>query len=66
MAKEENFIVECAVCKQHLENWIGSTPCCGSIAYLVEDGKTSEKISLFASINGGNIEPKIIDLGKKD
>lgn len=66
MSKEENFIVECATCKQHLENWFGSTPCCGSIAYLIEDGKTSEKITLFASVNGGNIEPKTIDLSDKN
>jgi hypothetical protein len=37
---ENNFIVECNVCRQRYENWTGSTPCCGSIAYLVgESGK---------------------------
>lgn len=61
--KEESFVVECAVCKQHLENWMGSTPCCGSIAYLVEDGKVSDKISIFASLGGEPIKPTIIDLG---
>ena len=45
-----DFIVECNVCKLHYENWTGSTPCCGSIAYLVEDGKATTKISLFTSI----------------
>lgn len=61
--KEESFVVECAVCNQHLENWTGSTPCCGSIAYLVEDGKVSDKISLFVSLGGEPIKPNIIDLG---
>lgn len=32
-----DFWVECNVCKQHLKNWVGSTPCCGYIAYIVEE-----------------------------
>lgn len=47
---EEDFIVECNVCKKCLKNWTGSTPCCGSIAYIVEDGKVSEKMSMFVKI----------------
>lgn len=62
---EENFWVECNVCKQHLKNWTGSTPCCGSIALLVENGEASTKLSLFASINGEPIKPTIIDLVAK-
>lgn len=37
---ETKFVVECNVCHQRYENWSGSTPCCGSIAYLVgKNGK---------------------------
>lgn len=57
------FWVECNVCKSHLKNWIGSTPCCGSIAYRVdESGKATKKIILFGSVNSGPIEPTEIDL----
>lgn len=59
---EKDFTVECNVCKQHYDNWIGSTPCCGSIAYLVnEDGETSQKVSLYTSVGTG-----IIDFDKKE
>lgn len=34
---EDYFIAECNVCGNHLRNWVGSTPCCGSIAYIVEE-----------------------------
>ena len=60
-----DFWVECNVCKQQLKNWTGSTPCCGSIAYMVEDGKATTKINLFASKGGEPIKPTVIDLGKK-
>jgi hypothetical protein len=61
MEDNNDFWVECNVCKTQLKNWTGSTPCCGSIAYIVEDGKVSSKISLFA-ISGSNITATIIDL----
>jgi hypothetical protein len=58
MNNEKDFYVECDVCKQRLKNWSGSTPCCGSIAYMVDDdGTVSKELSLFASINGGEIKP---------
>ena len=60
-----DFWVECNVCKQQLKNWTGSTPCCGSIAYMVEDGKATTKINLFTSKGGEPIKPTVIDLGKK-
>jgi len=34
---EQDFWVECNVCKSRLKNWAGSTSCCGSIAYVVKD-----------------------------
>lgn len=62
MEKNTDFWVECNVCKTHLKNWTGSTPCCGSIAWLVEDGKPTKKTSLFTSVNNGKILPTIIEL----
>ena len=58
-----DFWVECNVCKQQLKNWTGSTPCCGSIAWLVEDGKPTKKLSLFASVGGEPIKPTVVDMG---
>lgn len=49
--ENENITVECSVCKQHLVNHIGSTPCCGALAYLVEDGKVTNDVALFAKTN---------------
>lgn len=39
---ENNFLVECSICKQILKNWVGSTPCCGAVAYLIKDKKTNK------------------------
>lgn len=48
MKAEKSFIVECAVCHQHYENWVGSTPCCGSIAYVLdENGKPTNSSVLY-------------------
>ena len=58
--EQADFWVECAVCKQRLQNWTGSTPCCGSIAYIIENGETTKKLSLFASV-GGEIKPMVIE-----
>lgn len=44
----KNYIVECATCGRKIENWVGSTPCCGSISYLVDEcGNTTKKVPLF-------------------
>ena len=60
--KEKEFTVECNYCKQWLDNWVGSTPCCGSIAYRVdrETGEVSDKILLSSLI--GVVE---VELGNK-
>lgn len=58
-----DFWVECNVCKTQLKNWTGSTPCCGSIAWLVEDGKPTKKLSLFASVGGEPIKTTTVDVG---
>lgn len=65
MENTKDFYVECNVCKQRLKNHTGSTPCCGSIAYLVsEDGSVSDSMSLFAGINEEEIKPAFIDAVK--
>lgn len=49
--KKENFTVACNRCGQKYDNWIGSTPCCGSIAYRIdEDGKTTKEALLFSNM----------------
>ena len=60
---DSDFWVECNVCKQQLKNWTGSTPCCGSIAWMVEDSKPKKKLYLFASVGGKPIKPTIVDVG---
>lgn len=52
-AQPEDFTVQCDVCGQYYQNWVGSTPCCGSIAYKVdEQGNKTSTFILF-----GKIEP---------
>jgi len=60
MENTKDFWVECNVCKTQLKNHVGSTPCCGSISWLVENNKPTNKISIFASLNGGPIKPTFI------
>ncbi len=62
---ENNFTVECNACGQHLENWVGSTPCCGSIAFLVKDGEKTTDAMLYASIGSEDIKPTKISFEKK-
>lgn len=58
----KDFEVQCACCGLRISNWTGSTPCCGSIAYLVnEDGSVSKRMSIFVSFNGGEISSREID-----
>jgi hypothetical protein len=55
---EPDFWVECDVCKQHLKNWVGSTPCCGSIAYQVgPDDVAAKRIKVYQWQPGGGITP---------
>lgn len=62
----EDFVVECNVCGTRYHNWIGSTPCCGSIAYLVdENNQKTNNICLFASIGNDEIKPTLIGLDQK-
>ena len=60
MEQQKDFYVECNVCKQRLKNWVGSTPCCGSIAYLVKDGTVSKDFTIYASIDNEEIKPVVI------
>ena len=50
MENNTDFWVECNVCKTRLKNHVGSTPCCGSIAYLVkEDGEVTKSFMVYIS-----------------
>lgn len=60
-----DFTVKCNACGLKYENWTGSTPCCGSIAFMVQDGQVTKKISLFASLSGAPMAPVTIDFSKK-
>jgi predicted ATP-dependent serine protease len=60
--EQSDFEVECNVCGMRYKNWSGSTPCCGSIAWIVENNKPTKKLSLFASIDGGPIKPTIVSV----
>ena len=43
-------ISECDVCGQRYENWAGSTPCCGSLAFtLTEKDFRKEKLNKIIS-----------------
>ena len=44
----ENYTVECNVCGQRYENHAGSTPCCGSIAFIVgDDGEKTKEFVVY-------------------
>lgn len=55
--EEENFTVACNRCGQKYDNWVGSTPCCGSIAYRVD----TEEVLLFS-----NMGVVTLDFGEKE
>ncbi len=44
---EEDYVVECNVCKAQYKNHAGSTPCCGSIAFVVEDEELNGSIRVW-------------------
>lgn len=46
---KEDFYVKCNCCGQVYKNWLGSTPCCGSIAYGCDEngGNTTDEVKLF-------------------
>jgi predicted ATP-dependent serine protease len=66
MAKKNDFWAKCRVCgTQHL-NWIGSTPCCGSLADMVDDdGVPMGTVALFGSVNGSAIKPLRVSIPAK-
>jgi len=41
--ENRDYWVECLVCGTQYKNWSGSTPCCGSLAIIVEDIKQIRK-----------------------
>jgi hypothetical protein len=57
MTMEKDFWIECPVCRAQYKNWVGSTPCCGALAYIVnEQGDPTSWVSIYASLNGGPVQ----------
>lgn len=44
---KKQFTVQCGVCEKRYENHVGSTPCCGALAMIVENGKVTTRASIF-------------------
>ena len=66
MAKK-NFWVACRVCGSQYKNWVGSTPCCGSLASLVDDnGNATDNVVLFGSLNGSEIQSLKLNIPAKN
>ena len=64
--EKKDYWLQCNVCGTQYKNWVGSTPCCGSLAYLVDDkGIKTNSTILFTSVNGGNIKPTEIKFNPK-
>jgi len=49
MKNKKKFTVECKVCGKRYNNLVGSTPCCGSIAFIVEDNKVTDRIVIYCT-----------------
>jgi len=47
MKNKKEFTVECKICGRRYNNWAGSTPCCGSIAFIVENNQVTDKIVIY-------------------
>lgn len=48
----DDFKVQCNVCGQIYENWSGSTPCCGSIAFMIdENGNKTDRMVFNVIVN---------------
>jgi hypothetical protein len=61
--ENNDTIVECSVCNHRYVNHIGSTECCGAIAFLVKDNKTTNDAVLFIKTEKG-IEPTTLNIKK--
>jgi len=49
----ETFLSKCAVCGQIYDNWVSSTPCCGSLAYVLteKDFRKDKLNKIISNIN---------------
>jgi len=59
---QQDFGVSCSICGQIYSNHVGSTPCCGALANLIEDGKVTDKVTLFVGIPGEPIKPTTLKI----
>lgn len=37
VTEKKDYWAECVVCGQRYKNWAGSTPCCGSLAFVLTE-----------------------------
>jgi len=50
VSKDKEWWVECIVCGQLYHNWSGSTPCCGSLAFVRDEVSFREnKLNILIS-----------------
>ena len=49
-SSKKGWVAECEQCGQHYPNWAGSTPCCGSIAFIIDSKGNKGGIPVFGVI----------------
>lgn len=53
-------IMQCNVCGTRYENHIGSTPCCGAIAYILDDqGNKTRDFRVYSSYGEMQVTTKL-------
>lgn len=60
MKENKDFWVQCNVCKTQIKNHVGSTPCCGSIAYIMDGINPTKTIVLYGKQANNSMGPVII------
>jgi len=53
LSDKKGWWVRCDVCNTALKEWAGSTPCCGSLAWVVSDEEAEELNRLNDALGGG-------------
>jgi hypothetical protein len=61
----QEFEVECSICRTRYKNHVGSTECCGALAFLVKDDKVSDEATIYSATPGQGIVPTTLRISKK-
>ena len=61
----QDFEAACSVCGTRYKNHVGSTECCGALAYVVEDGKVTDEATIFMGDKNG-IRPTTINIPRDE